>query len=65
VEGMSALANSGWESRDESTVGAMPFPESTEETALRERMLIMRDIILVLALQLVFRATMALRRWNY
>jgi hypothetical protein len=43
----------------------MPFPESTEETALRERMLIMRDIILVLALQLVFRATMALRRWNH
>jgi hypothetical protein len=61
---MSALANSGWESQNDTTVGAMPFPESTEETGLRERMLILRDTILVLALQLVFRATMALRRWN-
>jgi hypothetical protein len=33
--------------------------------ALRERMLILRDTILVVALQLVFRATLALRRWNY
>jgi len=62
---MSALANRGWESTDDSTVGALPFPESTEETALRERMLILRDTVLVLALQLVFRATLALRRWNY
>jgi hypothetical protein len=43
----------------------MPFPDSLKEMALRERMLILRDTILVLALQLVFRATMALRRWNY
>jgi hypothetical protein len=62
---MSALANRGWESTDDSTVGTLPFPESTEETALRERMLILRDTVLVLALQLVFRATLALRRWNY
>ena len=62
---MSALAERGWESTDDSTVGAMSFPASTEEMALRQRMLILRDTVLVLALQLVFRATMALRRWNY
>jgi hypothetical protein len=36
-----------------------------KETALRKRMMILRDTILVLALQLVFRATLALRRWHY
>jgi hypothetical protein len=62
---MSALANSGWESPRGATVEAMPFPEELKETALRRRMMILRDTILVLALQLVFRATLALRRWNY
>jgi hypothetical protein len=62
---MSALANSGWESRGDASVEAMPFPEGLKKMALRERMLNFRDTILVLALQFVFRATMALRRWNY
>jgi hypothetical protein len=62
---MSALANSEWESRGDASVEAMPFPGSAKEMALRERMLIVRDTILVVALQLVFRATLALRRWNY
>jgi hypothetical protein len=62
---MSALANSGWETSGDASVEAMLFPESLKERSLRERMLILRDTILVVALQLVFRATMALRRWNY
>jgi hypothetical protein len=62
---MSALANSGWESRRGATVAAMLFPVEWKETALRGRMMILRDTILVLGLQLVFRATLALRRWNY
>ena len=62
---MSALANSGWEARGDASVEAMSFPEGSKEMALRERMLILRDTILVVALQLVFRATMVLRRWNY
>lgn len=62
---MSALANIKLESRGDANVEAMPFPEGSKEMALRERMLILRDTILVVALQLVFRATLALRRWNY
>jgi hypothetical protein len=62
---MSALANSGWESHGDAILDEVPFPEGSKEMALRERMLIFRDTILVMALQLVFRATMALRRWNY
>jgi hypothetical protein len=62
---MSALANSGWEARGDASVEAMSFPEGSKEMALRERMRKFRDILLVLGLQIVFRATMALRRWNY
>jgi hypothetical protein len=62
---MSALANSGWESRGNGTIEELAFPEGSKETALRERMVILRDTILILGLQLVFRATMAMRRWNY
>jgi len=62
---MSALANSGLESRSDASVEVMPFPEGLKEMALRERMLILRDTILIVALQLVFRATLALRRWKY
>jgi len=62
---MSVLANSGWESQGNAPVQSMPFPEGSKEMALRERMRIFRDTIFVLALQLVFRATLALRRWNY
>jgi hypothetical protein len=62
---MSAVANSGWESQGDATVEGMPFPEQLKGTALGERMLSLRDTILVLGLQLVFRATLALRRWNY
>ena len=43
----------------------MPFPENAKETAMRERMSALRDTLLVLGLQLVFRATLVMRRWNY
>ena len=62
---MSALANNGWESRSSATVATMPFPEAAEEKALSNRMRIVFDTILVLGLQIVFRTTMVLRRWNY
>ena len=62
---MSALASNGWESRSKETVAAMPFPENAKETAMHERMSALRDTLLVLGLQLVFRATLVMRRWNY
>lgn len=62
---MSALANGRWESRSGAAVAAMPFPQESKDTAMRDRMRIVRDTVLVLGLQLVFRATMVLRRWNY
>jgi hypothetical protein len=64
-ESMSVLADIGWESRGDANVGATPIPEGPKETALWERMLILRDILLVLGLQFVLRATVVMRRWNY
>jgi len=62
---MSALASNGWVSRNNASVATMPIPDATEESALSNRIRIVRDTILVLGIQLVFRATMVLRRWNY
>ncbi|MGA8144526.1 MAG: hypothetical protein WB987_11610 [Candidatus Acidiferrales bacterium] len=62
---MSALASNRWDSQSEAKVAAMPFPKDSEETAMRDRMSALRDTLLVLGLQLVFRATMIMRRWNY
>jgi hypothetical protein len=62
---MSALAKGGWDSRSSATIATMPIPEATEEMALSNRIRIIRDTIFVLGIQIVFRATMALRRWNY
>ncbi len=32
---------------------------------MRESLVYLRDTLIVLAIQLVFRATLAMRRWNY
>jgi hypothetical protein len=62
---MSALANNEWNSGQETEVAAMSFPDSTEERNMRYRMRVVRDTLLVLGIQLVFRFTLFLRRWNY
>ncbi len=32
---------------------------------MRRNLIALRDILIVLAIQLVFRASLAMRRWNY
>ena len=32
---------------------------------MRQRAIALRDTMIVMAIQLVFRATLAMRRWNY
>jgi hypothetical protein len=44
---------------------ALPFPDASEVSAMRLRAIAFRDTIIVIAIQLVFRASMAMRRWNY
>jgi hypothetical protein len=43
----------------------MPFPDSMEGSEMRNRMRIVRDTLIVLGIQIVFRFTLLLRRWNY
>ncbi|MGA8406702.1 MAG: hypothetical protein WB680_05950 [Candidatus Acidiferrales bacterium] len=64
---MSALTSMGWKpnTRTATPVHALPFPDSAQSSALRSNMVALRDTLIVLAIQLVFRATLAMRRWNY
>lgn len=62
---MSALANRGWDSPSRAVEAAMPYPERSEVMDMRERLHAVRDTPLVLAIQIVFRIVLMLRRWNY
>ena len=60
---MSALAGNRWEVRR--AVGSAAPLSKDSASPLLNRMNAMRDTLLVLGLQLVFRVTLVLRRWNY
>ena len=64
---MSALTSIGWKpaTRTAAAVQAMPFPDSAEVSRMRRSVVALRDTLIVLAIQLVFRATLLMRRWNY
>ena len=42
-----------------------PFPANGEERSVREKLILVFDTLLVLSLQLVFRAMHLARRFNY
>jgi len=60
---VSALANNSFASESDTDVIALPG--SWEDTNMRARLETLRDTILVVALQMIFRATLVMRRWNY
>lgn len=65
---MSTLTSTVWKS-DSHTASAnahaLPFPDASEVSVMRQRAIAFRDTMLVMAIQLVFRASLAMRRWNY
>jgi hypothetical protein len=61
---MSALAGNRWDVRREAIGSAAPLSRDST-SPLQNRMNAVRDTLLVLGLQLVFRVTLILRRWNY
>jgi hypothetical protein len=65
---MSALTNTVWKS-DSRTASAnahaLLFPDAAEVSVMREKAIALRDTMIVMAIQIVFRASMAMRRWNY
>jgi hypothetical protein len=64
---MSALTSMGWKpaTRTAAAVHATPFPDSVKPSRMRQSIVALRDTLIVLAIQLVFRATLVMRRWNY
>ncbi len=64
---MSTLSSMGWKpaSRTAALVHAAPALDPTEPSGIRQSAIAVRDTLIVLAIQLVFRATLAMRRWNY
>lgn len=61
---MALVALSDWGPRNCCLV-ALPDAATAEEAPMREKLAAIRDTMIVLSLQLVFRTVMLLRRWNY
>jgi hypothetical protein len=62
---MSALANDNLAAKSEAMATVQPFSGSSEDMHMSARLAALRDTILVVGVQMVFRATLFLRRWNY
>jgi hypothetical protein len=62
---MSAQAGKYWNARPAAVAMALPYPATFEVTSIRERLTIVRDTLVVLGMQVAFRAVMILRRLNY
>lgn len=64
---MSAIAKPDWNTPDDRSKARLQLPHSSvrEETLMREKLAAIRDTMIVLSLQVVFRTVMLLRRWNY
>jgi len=62
---MTAVAGPNWENQQDSLTTRLPDASAFEEPAMREKLFAIRDTMIVLSLQLVFRAFMLARRWNY
>jgi hypothetical protein len=64
-DGMSALASTDRKTDAADMAALMPYPGVTEGILIREKVALLGGTLIVLVLQLVFRTTMLLRRWNY
>jgi len=63
--GYDAMSRNTWNRQSHAVATAMPFPAAMEMSGMRERIEAVRDTLLVLGLQVVFRVTQVLRHWNY
>ena len=61
---MNDLARTNWRPNRAVAI-AIPYSAEFEGFFMRERIAAIRDTLIVLSLQLVFRATMLLRHLNY
>jgi hypothetical protein len=62
---MSATTGSDWNAQDDGRTARRPYTSLLEGTPMREKLTAIRDTMIVLGMQVVFRTVMLLRRWNY
>ena len=62
---MSSLTGSEWNADRGGTAAAMTRAASFARTSIRQRVAAVRDTLIVLGMQIVFRTTMFLRHLNY
>ena len=62
---MSALAERSWPTQRPVNREATRRPQPPVKKTFRMRIDAVRDTLIVLGIQIVFRAMLALRRWNY
>jgi len=62
---MSVGAVKVWNARPAAAAVALLTPYALEATPVRERLTIVRDTLVVLGMQMAFRAVMILRQLNY
>jgi hypothetical protein len=62
---MSAFARTNWERTHSALVAETPLNASSMAGSMRERIVAVRDTMIVLAMQLAFRVSMLLRHLNY
>lgn len=62
---MSVGAGKSWNARTTAAAVVLPHPFALEATPVRERLTIVRDTLVVLGMQMAFRAVMILRQLNY
>jgi hypothetical protein len=61
---MSAIARPSWNVQNNGLAPRLPRAKVVEESAMREKLAAIRDTMIVLSMQLVFRAFTMLRRWR-
>ena len=61
---MSAPANTSGSSNAQAVALEIPFSVAAGENEMRERLIVIRDTLIVLGIQLAFRTGILLRRWN-
>ncbi len=62
---MNAIRSNFCAPNDHSFSGEMRLTSAFEDPVMREMLLSVRDAVVGLGMQVVFRVTILLRRWNY
>ncbi len=62
---MNALASISLDATHASKTAAVAVVREHEEPFMREKLVAVRDVMIALGLQIMFRASILLQRWNY